>query len=117
MATFIWCCFEDNPNPQAVAASVARIFDTRPETAIQYVEQSVADWRAKGLLADSPEPRALASLHVSDSPGGLPPIPPDGDGSAWRRHDYQLLDTVIQVRWRDAALDAWVHPVLAHLGA
>jgi hypothetical protein len=113
-AAVIWCLFEEGLDCDGVVETLRHDIGESIADPTAMVAQIVEQWRGLGLLIGGAAPVHRTDTKLrEDSPIDAPAVP-DTFAFAIERH-YRLLDTAFAVRLDDAALDAWIHPVLAHL--
>ena len=114
VAAVIWCLLQEGLTQPAIAQDLVTRFTIPLPTAVSFVATALADWDAKGLLANTKGPtRRPASPGWAPRPG-LPPYPGIAPPPADTR-TYRLLTTRFAVRFATTAQFALLHPVLAHL--
>ncbi len=106
----IWCHLEDGLSPPEIAGELATGSGLDEATARTHVGAALADWLAKGLLAESP-PLPLAA-PPPDAIRALPP-PPEAGFAAVRR--YRMLGVTVRLRCVEARHARLIDPLLAHL--
>ncbi|MBT5051286.1 MAG: PqqD family peptide modification chaperone [Rhodospirillaceae bacterium] len=114
LATFVWCCAEEDMSVPDTAHRIARSFGFSPDKAATEVAALLGQWRGLGLMAGRDGEEARIPPRKAEEkypvPTGMPhwvqPIV-----VAERR--YRLLTTVVTVRFTNVEQEAWVHPVLA----
>ena len=101
-ATFAWCALEAGWSWRRIIAEAAGAREIPEATALAELRELAAHWTGEGLLRDT----ALE-----------PPAGPWADPASrvFRDHDYRLMDTVLRLRFGDAALEALIQPAFAHL--
>ncbi|MEJ0020633.1 MAG: PqqD family peptide modification chaperone [Acetobacteraceae bacterium] len=122
MGTAIWCLMEQRLDRAGIEAALRGLFGLEEATAGAFVRVALEDWTARGLLAGSPPevpaPAADTAGDAAPAPAGerLPGYPDPAPVFATKRH-YLFRGRALTLRCTDAAQDALVHPVLAHLAA
>jgi hypothetical protein len=112
-AAVIWCHAADGPRVETITQRVAETLGIGAAEAGGFVAAAVADWSARGLLAD-------AAMRAPDEAAAAPPIPAPRSAGACgyvtvAAHSYRLLGTTFRLRFTAAEQASAVHPVLAHL--
>lgn len=101
-AAIAWCALEAGRGWQRIATEAAAARGIAPEAAMAELRELAAHWIGEGLLHDT----------STESLSGPRLDPARFD---FRTRDYRLLDTVVRLRFGDAAIEALVHPAFAHL--
>jgi hypothetical protein len=115
-ATFIWCQLEEGLTPREVTAVLADTYGFSADKATEYVQEAIAEWRSRALLAGAEGGRRvekveppLPNLAVRESTQ-VRPLPNDSPA----RH-YRVLEATYRVQFANSELETWVHPLLQHL--
>jgi hypothetical protein len=116
VATCIWSCLNGDRDIGAIAEATAEIMCLSPAQARHFVLDMLKSWKRVGLLDGGLARRRLP-------PGGevpdqqLPRVAADElrIPISPARQQYRFLDTSFSLGFSNPALEAWVHPVLAHL--
>jgi hypothetical protein len=118
-ATFVWCCLEEGMGWPAIGDALAAWRGIPAEQAGRELAEVAAHWLGQGVLKIAEE-AAPSKAEAPEQPEATPKVkvpPPRLDPGRFdfRTHHYRLLGVPFQVSYGDAELEAWLHPVLAHL--
>lgn len=113
-AAVIWCHAADGPDVETITRRVAETLGIGAAEASGFVAAAVADWSARGLLADACEGTAAGEAAT---PIPAPRAAVAGGYGITSEHSYRLLGTTFRLRFTAAEQAAVVHPVLAHLAS
>jgi hypothetical protein len=105
MACVIWCHLEDGLTPSRIAEKLAAPDEA---TAHAHVDAALADWTARGLLADA-SPVPLASPPATS----VLDLPPAADEFAAVR-SYRILGVTVRIRFGREGDARLVVPLFAH---
>lgn len=101
-AAITWSALEDGRGWSRIAREMADARGIALDAAWAELRELAAHWISAGVLHDS----AVENVHA-------PRIDPAQFD--FRSRYYRLLDSLVQVRFGDAALEQAIHPALAHL--
>lgn len=116
-ATFIWCAFEIDPDPTAVARELSAQAGVDAAEARRRVDDALASWRALGLIGAADAALKRPSRRVRRRPPGKPAtsLPAYKKRRFVAEERYALLGATVRVRYASRAQRSFVHPILAHL--
>jgi hypothetical protein len=97
-----WCALEAGWGWQRIAADAAAARGIGCDAAMAELRELAAHWIGEGLVRDAAAAEATGPR--------LDPARFD-----FRSRDYRLLDTVVRLRFGDAAVEGLIHPAFAHL--
>lgn len=114
-AAFVWCCLEDGLKRNQIVATVEREYGVASAEAKSQIDGLLLQWKELGLLAGTEQGRDPTQpwgreeeCHAAVCQNNEPP-------PAYSERFYELLSTSFRLRYRTAAQESAVHPVLAHL--
>ena len=117
-AALIWCCCEEGLSHPSITAELAQTFELPASRAETVVSETLSEWEALGLLGQESKP--TPSL-LDDQPGTQNTAkierPATGINAHQYQHErrYQLLETVIRIRFSESGMEHIAHAVFAHL--
>ncbi|MES9900166.1 MAG: PqqD family peptide modification chaperone [Sedimenticola sp.] len=114
LATFFWCCLEENPSTDEVVKRVTETFSLTVEKARSLLNKSIEDWRSIGVLdgGDPPASDVMPEPTYLTTQDGVPPFVERNWSQV--RH-YYLLDHRVSVAMESDAFDAPITAVIGHL--
>lgn len=112
-ATFIWICLEDGKTTDEVLAAIRETFAVDATRARGFLDEALAIWRDWGVLRGTTP--ATASDAAADAPRPGAPLTSEAAARLGFVRRYRLLDAVAEIACEDAAADARIDPILAHL--
>ncbi len=119
-ATLLWCMLMEGAAPPdwpSVAEGLAQRRGLSLDSAREELARVANQWRSQGVLIDAGSPPD--DPPAPTAPPARPAPPPRFDAPYYRFSErfYRLLGVTFRVRYSDASLEQYVHPVLANLEA
>ena len=116
-ATFLWCAFEIDPDPAAVARELEAHAGVDVAEARRRVDAALQSWKELGLLGEgegrAKRPAPRRRRRSKRRPASL--LPAYANRKFVTQETYALLSATVRVRYASKAQRAFVHPILAHL--
>ncbi len=114
----LWRLLEEGREEAALRRALAERLGLGAGEAATLLQETLAGWAAKGLLASPGEAVPAAGPPSPEPPPADPPLaeplPPAAPAVT---HRYRLLGTIFEVGFARAGWAGLVHPALAHLAA
>lgn len=116
-ATFIWCAFEIDRDPDAVVRELTEKTGIAATEARRRVDETLESWRALGLIGgDGVAKRPVRRIPKSAKRALAASLPAYAKRHFVAEERYALLGAVVRVRYTTRAQRSFVHPILGHLG-
>ncbi|MEJ1298500.1 MAG: hypothetical protein RNU03_09475 [Candidatus Sedimenticola sp. (ex Thyasira tokunagai)] len=114
LATFFWCCLEENPSTDEVVKRVTETFSLPADKARVLLNRSIDDWRSIGVL-DGGDPPPPATTPESTFLTMVDAVPPFVERNWSQVRHYCLLDHSVSISMESDGFDVPITAVIGHL--